>query len=76
MTKEQKKRIIRLVQLRKKAGERLMKYDAELTAEFAKMGVDIGLVEGGNNSVYLITEPNYCEKNVLDVLKTLEKDGD
>ena len=73
MTKEQRENIKRLIKLREKAGERLAKYDCELTEEFAKLGVDFGAIEGGHNSVFLITEPTYCKNAALDTLRELEK---
>lgn len=75
MTKEQRKNIKQLIKLREKAGERLMKYDCELAEEFKKLGIDFGLIEGGSNSVFLITEPSYCKNVALDVLRGLEKGG-
>jgi hypothetical protein len=75
MTKEQRKNIKRLIKLREKAGERLMKYDGELTEEFEKLNVDFGAIEGGHNSIFLITEPAYCKSAALDVLRELEKGG-
>ena len=73
MTKEQKKKILRLARLRKKAGERAMIYDEELTKEFEKLGVDLGAFEGGTNSVFLITEPSYCERVIHGIVKDLER---
>lgn len=75
MTKEQRKNIKRLIKLREKAGERLMEYDGKLTEEFAKLGVDFGVIEGGHDSVFLITEPAYCKRVALNLLRELEKGG-
>lgn len=75
MTKEQRKNIKRLIRLREKAGERLIKYDCELAEEFKKLGIDFGLIEGGSNSVFLITEPSYCRNVALDLLRELDKGG-
>ena len=76
MTKEQRKNIKRLIRLREKAGERLMRYDHELSETFEKLGIDFGTVEGGHNSVFLITEPSYCRNVALDLLRELEKGGE
>ena len=75
MTKEQEKNIKRLIKLRKKAGERVMEYDAELSEEFEKIGGDLSLVEGGTNSVFLITEPDYCSDVALKMLGEIKKGG-
>lgn len=75
MTKEQKKNIKRLIKLREKAGERLINYDCALAEEFAKFGIDFGLIEGGSNSIFLITEPSYCKNAALGLLRELEKGG-
>lgn len=75
MTSEQKKNIKRLIELRRKAGERLMDYDSELEKAFKEIGVDFASCECGLNSVFLITEPNYCKDQALKILCEIEKGG-
>lgn len=76
MTKEQRKKIKRLIELRKKAGERLMVYDGELEKAFGEVGVDFASCECGLNSVFLITEPDYCKDQALKLLCEIEKGGE
>ena len=75
MTKAQEKNIERLIELRKKAGERLMKYDSELSDAFMELGINLFDIEGGTNSVFLITEPDYCKKCALKLLYEKEIGG-
>ena len=75
MTKEQKKKIKRLIELRKKAGQMLMNYDSELDEAFKEVGVDFASCECGLNSVFLITEPDYCKNQALKLLCEIEKGG-
>ncbi len=73
MTQEQKKNIKRLIKLRRKAGEKLMNYDSELEKAFNEIGVDFASYDWGLNSVFLITEPKYCERQALKLLCEVEK---
>ena len=76
MTKEQKKNIKRLARLRRTSGDKLMMYDDELNRAFEEIGVDFTSYEFGLNSIFLITEPKYCEKGVLKILSEIEKEGE
>jgi len=59
-----KKKILHLLEMRRKAGEKVMRYDSELHEELLKYGVDINGIEFGLNSVFLITEPRTCEVQI------------
>ena len=75
VTKEQEKRIRRLIRLRENAGKRVISYDVELNEEFKKCGIDFGRYEGGLNSVFLITRPSYCAIAALNALSEIKKGG-
>lgn len=74
--KKVKSKLKRLTMLRRKAGERVMVYDDCLAEEFEKIGIDLGQYEGGLNSVFLITEPSYCERVILDIIADLERNNE
>ena len=59
-----KKKILYLLEMRRKAGEKVMQYDTALREELLKYDIEINGVEFGLNSVFLITEPSVCEEQI------------